>query len=137
MTPEAFSKLIRQLPGGSELSVRKDPVHARKLGIHEECLQVWDVGVVSGDPYHVISIHASGQPREPYEADVREIQRMSADVVHQGRPGWIDEMSENQAAIQINRERAIKDDMDERMAQEVKPRAEHRVGIKKLIPSKQ
>ena len=87
MSPERFEKDLKRLCGSS-LEVFHDSVHAVRTGLHPDTLQVWDVGP-RGTRYLVKSIVDEGnRPREPYDYDVRDIQRMSADRRHGGCKSW-------------------------------------------------
>lgn len=72
----------------SSLEVFRDPVNAIRTGLHPDTVQVWDVGP-RGTRYLVKTIvDESNKPREPYEHDVKDIQRMSADRRHGGCKNW-------------------------------------------------
>ncbi len=94
MGPERFEKALKSLCGSS-LEVFHDSVHAIRQGLHPDTLQVWDVGP-KGSRYMVKAlVDESGLPREPYDSDVRDIQRMSADRVHGGQKGWANRLLTN------------------------------------------
>ena len=74
-----------------ELHLVRNPVQARLLEHHPDCLQVWDVDL-KGQPYWVHSIHDRGMPRDPSEVDIMRIQKMASSSTHAGKESWIDEL---------------------------------------------
>lgn len=68
------------------------------MGLHPECLQVWDKSPTNGTPYFVHAAHVRGYPRELVDHDIDHIARMSSDAEHQGRQGWVDDYIRDQQA---------------------------------------
>ena len=67
-----------------ELFICRNKVQAKAIGVHPECLQVWDRAPNSHEPYFVLAIHTGGLPRDPSDIDIERLQAMSADRIHQG-----------------------------------------------------
>lgn len=92
MTPEALQKELRRILKTQSITVKKDPAWAAANGHHPHALQVWDKGVVSGEPYIVAVLERNGVPHEPGPLFFQRLWEMHADNVHRGRKGWAEKM---------------------------------------------
>lgn len=76
----------------ADLFLCRNHVQAKAVGVHPECMQIWDRAPHTHEPYFVVAVHFSGLPRDPSDVDIDILQSMSSDREHQGRKGWIDDL---------------------------------------------
>ncbi len=92
MSPEALQAKLRRVLNTSSIEVKQDRAWAVRNKHHPLSLQVWDRGVVTGQPYIVAVCERRGVPAEPDERFFAKLWRMHADQIHRGRKGWADKI---------------------------------------------
>ena len=93
MSPEALQEKLRRILKTSTLEVKRDAAWAVKNHRHPAAMQVWDRGVVTGEPYIVAVCERNGLPAEPDEKFFLRLWQMHANQVHRGRLGWADKIA--------------------------------------------
>lgn len=113
MSPQELERRLRALPGGSSLTVKRDPRWAQLNKLHPDAWQVWDKGIVTGRPIFVLSceLESTGVPCELTQRIVDLIHRSF--VKHGGRKSWIDELERKE----IEREQAPERRLSAQMAE--------------------
>lgn len=117
MSPEALQAKLRRIFNCSTLEVKIDRRYALEHRHHPQALQVWDRGVVSGEPY-IVAVLEDGKPSRPApvsEAFFATLWRSFCDQQHQGRKSWAEQQALNAEHFQEDQETAADKKLDEQL----------------------